>query len=117
MADIINLERLIFSGKHGVHHEERSVEQEFEVSLSIELDIKKATMTDKLSDTVDYQVIKDEVQKIIETTSSYLIENLAENIAKKILVDKRIKRLTITIKKISVWSNGIPSVTIVRENS
>lgn len=52
----------------------------------------------------------------VKHNSYYLIETLAEKIAQKILEDKRILSAEITIKKKAVWDNGVPGLTIVREN-
>lgn len=116
MSDVIYIEKLIFSGKHGAYSEERNVEQELEINIKIETDFSKSKNSDKLDDTIDYDVVKNKVQEIIEKTTSYLIENLSEKIAQSILEDKRVERVEVNIRKIAVWGNGVPSVTIVREN-
>lgn len=114
--DTIRIDNLIFLGKHGVYEKERNLEQEFEVSVSLAVDVKKSALSDKIEDTVDYQKVKDIVRGVIEGSSCYLIEKLASDIAGKILEkDERIKNTTISIRKIHVWDNGVPSVTIMRE--
>jgi len=115
--DTIFIENLRFTGKHGVYKKERSKEQEFQISLSLEVDTKNSQISDKLSDTIDYQKIKDTVQGMLEKTSHYLIERLAREIADSILKDKRIKSAEVTIRKLTVWENGVPGVTIKRSNS
>ncbi|HEY5383072.1 MAG TPA: hypothetical protein VIJ88_00755, partial [Candidatus Paceibacterota bacterium] len=57
---------------------------------------------------------KNIIETILKGSSRYLIETLAEDIAAKILEDKRIVSAEITIKKTAVWDNGIPGVTVVR---
>jgi 7,8-dihydroneopterin aldolase/epimerase/oxygenase len=112
--DYVHIDNLFFKGKHGVFDHERRVEQEFLVSLRLGVDTAPSGTSDQLADTIDYQHVKDAVAEIIAGTSRYLIEKLAEDIAAKLLEDKRILSAEITIKKTAVWDNGVPGVTITR---
>lgn len=114
--DYIHIEKLFFAGKHGVYAKERRVEQEFEISIRLTFDTSKASKTDKLKDTIDYQRVKNIVEETITGGSRYLVEKLGEEIALKSLEDKRIGTAEVTIKKTAVWDNGIPGVTIIRSN-
>ena len=114
--DYLHLTNLFFRGKHGAYAKERKVEQEFSVEVKLGVDIAKAGQSNKLADTVDYADVKNKIQQVIEGSSRYLIETLAEDIAQNILEDKRILSVEITIKKTTVWDNGVPGVTIVRTN-
>jgi len=112
--DYIHIDNLFFRGKHGAYIKERRVEQEFAISVKLGVAIDVASKSDKLVHTVDYSDIKNKIQKVIEGSSRYLLEKLAEDIATQILKDKRIHSVEITIKKPEVWKNGIPGVTITR---
>ncbi len=112
--DYVHIDNLFFSGKHGVYVRERRVEQEFLISIRLELDTNAAGKSDKLADTVDYQRIKSVISDVITGESCYLIEKLAEDIAAQILEDPRIKSVDVTIKKPAVWDNGTPGVTVSR---
>lgn len=112
--DYIHITDLFFRGKHGAYAKERKVEQEFLIEVKLGFDTTKAATSDKLADTVDYGDVKNKIQEVIEGSSRYLIETLAEDIATKILEDTRIESAEIKIKKTAVWDNGVPGVTIVR---
>lgn len=114
--DHVRITDLFFRGKHGVGDAERNVEQEFLIEADLSFDTAKAGANDKLADTLDYSEVRDKIQRVIEGPSRYLIEALGEDIAKKILEDKRIKSVEVTVKKTAVWKNGVPSVTITRSN-
>ena len=114
--DYLHIDNLFFRAKHGVSAKERRVEQEFAVSVRLSVDASKAGKTDKLEDTVDYQEVKNIIRNVIEGSSRYLVEKLAEEIAARVLKDKRIKTIEITVRKPEVWDNGIPGVTIFRAN-
>ena len=112
--DYIHLDNLFFKGKHGAYEAERKVEQEFEVSVRLGVNVPQAGQRDMLADTVDYDEVKKKIQGVIEGSSRYLIEKLAEEIAAKLLEDTHITSVEITIKKPEVWESGVPGVTIVR---
>jgi dihydroneopterin aldolase len=114
--DHIRITDLFFRGKHGVGNAERNIEQEFLIEADLSFDTQKAGVSDKLVDTLDYSKVRNKIREVIEGPSRYLIEALAEDIAKRILEDKRIKSVEITIRKTAVWKNGVPSVTITRNN-
>ena len=113
--DYLHIDKLFFRAKHGVSAKERRVEQEFSVEVQLGVDAQKAGKTDRLKDAVDYQKIKDIIQEVIEGGSRYLVEKLAEEIAERVLKDKRIKNIELTIRKPKVWDNGVPGITIARE--
>lgn len=94
---------------------ERKVEQEFEISLMLEVEnTAKAAKSQRLQDAVDYQPIKEMIVQVIGGKSFYLIETLADTIAQNVLQDERIQSLTLTIKKPEVWGSGVPGLTITR---
>ncbi|MCL4405062.1 dihydroneopterin aldolase [Patescibacteria group bacterium] len=115
--DYIHITGLFFRGKHGIGEAERKVEQEFSIEVKLGFDTTKAAASDKLADTIDYSAVRNEIRDVIEGPSRYLVETLAEDIARRILSDKRIKSAEVTIKKTAVWDNGAPGVTILRNNS
>ena len=112
--DYIHISNLVFRGKHGYFAKERRVEQEFALSIKLGVDTAKAGASDKLADTINYMEVRDTIQSVIEDGSKFLIETLAEEIVQKVLEDKRIQTVELTIQKPEVWQNGVPGVTIVR---
>src|ERR1700722_12683200 len=110
VMDSIFIERLKEAGKHGVMDVERKVEQEFEISVRMEVDTQKAAQSDKLAAALDYAPVKEKIIEIIQTNSFYLIEKLADTIATEILEDKRIAKVELTVRKNAVWDNGVPGI-------
>jgi dihydroneopterin aldolase len=116
-VDYIHINNLKIRGKHGVYEEERKVEQEFELTLKLGVgDTSGAAKSCELKDAVDYVPIKHEIEKIIKEKSFYLIETLADTIARQVMEDTRIKTLELTINKPEVWDHGVPGLTIFRSN-
>lgn len=112
--DYIHIDGLRVKGKHGHYVRERRGAQEFEVSLRVLTELGKAGKSDKLRDSINYADLKLIVEDVFAAAPRYLLESLAEEIAKKVLKDKRAKEVTVTIKKLAIWKNGVPGVTIIR---
>jgi len=113
-VDQVHIDEMIFKGRHGVGAEERAVPQEFKVEVTLGVDVRSASKSDFIDDTVDYQTIKDGIQTIVESESHALVEKIAERIWDEIRVDIRIRFARISIKKLEIWRNGIPGVTVTR---
>lgn len=112
--DYLTIEELRVSGAHGHYDHERTKEQEFLVSLSVGLRLKRAGQSDALMDTIDYDVLKRIVLETFARESRYLIESLAEEILERILKETPALEASISIRKTEVWDNGVPGVTLTR---
>ncbi len=112
--DRVFIEGLSVAGKHGVHDDERRVEQEFILDISVVFDAQKAAETDKIEDTVDYVRFHDIAREVLGSETHYLIERIAQKIADRILENARIEEVTITIRKPAALPNGVPGITITR---
>lgn len=83
MGKII-LENLEFHAFHGVHPLEKKIGTIFAITISMELDLDKASMSDALHDTVDYGAVYACVEKEMQIPS-YLIEHVAGRIKRVLL--------------------------------
>ena len=114
-TDWIHVDDLLFFGKHGVGAAERSAAQPFSLSVKLGVYTKLASQTDEIEDTTDYSAIKEIIRMVIEEESYRLVEKIADRIVTKILLDERIRSVELSIKKVAVWDNGVPGLTIVRQ--
>lgn len=110
----IEIENMEFYAFHGHFKEEQIVGNKFLIDLSIEADLDKASRTDRLEDTVDYQVafriVKQEMEK-----KSNLLENIAGRILDSIYdrVDG-VQKATVRIRKMNPPMGGhINSVAVI----
>lgn len=110
----IEIENMEFYAFHGHFKEEQIVGNKFLIDLSIEADLEKASRTDKLEDTVDYQVAFRIVKQEMEKKS-----NLLENIAGRILDSiydrvEGVQKATVRIRKMNPPMGGhINSVAVI----
>ncbi len=112
--DKIFIQDLSVKGKHGVPDAEREKEQEFLLDISIDFDTRKAAASDKIKDTINYSPIRKAAKEVVERSSFYLLEKLADAVAQKILEDTRISNVSVTIRKTEMYEDCTPGVTIVR---
>jgi dihydroneopterin aldolase len=87
MSDRIVLADMVFQARHGVHPEEKSRAQRFEVDVDLEMDLQPAGLEDDLERTIDYGRVYETIRTIVESTTFNLIEALAEAISHELLME------------------------------
>jgi len=97
--DKIFIRDLILPCIIGCFNEERRKKQNVIIQIEIHCNLQKVGKTDNLNDTIDYTTIEKEVSTFVKQSSFKMIEALAEAIAKKILTNKKVKKVKITIDK------------------
>ncbi|WP_419882638.1 dihydroneopterin aldolase [Peribacillus sp. B-H-3] len=97
--DKIYLNRMEFYGYHGVFPEENKLGQRFAVDVLAETDLSAAGNSDSLEDSVNYGEIYQVCKDIVEGMTFKLVESIAENIAKEMLL-KFPKIQSVTVKVI-----------------
>lgn len=111
----ITIDNLHVLSKHGYYAEERRVEQEFLVSLSIQLDALQATKSDDLRHTLDYDDIRELILKTFNRRKRYLLEALANDVCDQLLSNTRLHSVDISIQKMAVWKDGVPGVRVFKK--
>ena len=100
MSDLILLFGIHGFGYHGLFEHERSNGQDFFVDLTLSVDLRVASMSDAIEDTVNYAEITDLVVTEITTDPVSLIEKLAGRIAERILNSyEKVSSVTVTVHK------------------
>jgi dihydroneopterin aldolase len=115
--DYLHIDDLLVQATHGHYEPEWSNEQRFLVSLRVGFESAQAGKYDALADTIDYDALRDIVEETLADERRFLIEKLANEIADRILKDERALEASVTIKKLDVWDNGVPGVTITRSKA
>lgn len=88
-----------FQGRHGVRAAERAQEQEFQVDLDIEADLRAAGSSDQLADTVDYTRARAAAKEVVEGESVSLLESLATAIARRVLELPHVEAVGVRVAK------------------
>lgn len=83
----------------GIFDWERQVKQTVIVDIEISADIRKAALSDSISDTLNYKRIAKRVLAFVEESKFHLVETLAEYIAMLILEDFGVAWVRISLSK------------------
>lgn len=83
----------------GIKPDERVNKQDIAINIILYADLSRACESDDINDTVDYVTIKKNIIKMTETSSFYLIEKLADRIARICLEDRRVKKVRVHLEK------------------
>src|SRR3990170_4161952 len=97
--DRLSIKDIEFIGHCGITEEERIVGQRISADIEVTLDLSKATVSDRLEDTVDYVSLCDKVVSIGRGESYHLLETLAERVAREILQGFRASEVTVRLRK------------------
>lgn len=86
-------------GRHGVYPQERELGQRFVIDAHMDLENCPATISDDVADTVDYSAICDAIVEIVGGPPVMLIEHLAQRIADRLLAERRVDHVEVTVRK------------------
>jgi dihydroneopterin aldolase len=95
----IRLEDIRFRGKHGVSASERSLPQDFSVSVEVSLPVARLPNADKVREVFDYDRLASLV--VAEGTGHpcRLLETLARRVIDRILADTPATDVSVTVTK------------------
>jgi dihydroneopterin aldolase len=99
VADKIVLEGMIFYGFHGASSAEQEVGQRFIVDLEADFDLSAAGQSDDIAATINYSRFFKLAKEILEGPSRKLLENIAENLAQRVLAEYPVDAVRVRVKK------------------
>ena len=111
--DRITLSNMAFFAYHGTAPSEKEGGQRFFVDVDMYLDLRSAALADDLARTVDYEGVYHLIKENCESKRFYLIEALAEHVARAILEGFQVDRVVVRVRKPSVPVRGILDFTEV----
>jgi len=118
MTDLIEIKGIKSFGYHGILESEKVTGQDFYVDVVLEVDLTRASVSDSVSDTINYAEVTDLVFKVITGDRVSLIEKLAGNIADRIKATyPQAATVSVTVHKPQAPVNAQVkdiSVTIIR---
>jgi len=102
--DFARLDRIHIRDLHlrcvvGVNSDERREKQDVVINITLHADLKTPGKSDQIADTVDYKAIKKKIIGVVENSSCFLVEHLAELIANVCLAHHRVRRVNVIVDK------------------
>lgn len=111
---LIRLEGLSLFGHHGATAAERRVGTRLGVDVVVEVDSVRAEKSDRLADTVSYDVLEAAVRRVVEDTTFRLLEALAARVADACLEQFPLRSCTVRLTKQNLaWPSGWASVEVM----
>lgn len=83
----------------GINDEERRKKQDVVIQIVLYADVKEACRSDRIEDTADYKAIKNRIVGLVEGSSFFLLEALADAIAAMCIEDPLVRRAVVTVDK------------------
>lgn len=83
----------------GIYPDERENKQEVCINITLHADLSKPCLSDDIDDTVNYKDLKKRVLELIEPSCFFLIERMAEEVARICLEDPRVHRCNVCVDK------------------
>ena len=99
MTDLIEIDRLLVRTLIGINPDEREQKQDVVIDLRLHCDCRPAGKSDDIEDAVNYRTVTKDVIELVESTSDFLVEHLAESIAALCLKDPRVEKVRVRVRK------------------
>jgi dihydroneopterin aldolase/D-erythro-7,8-dihydroneopterin triphosphate epimerase len=99
MLDEIRINGLFLRTIIGINHDEREQKQDVRINLVLGVDTRPAAASDNIDDAVNYRTITKQVVDMVESSRFFLVERMAEAIAKLCLLEPRVAWVKVSIEK------------------
>lgn len=99
MADAVILRDLRLRCIVGTLPSERRRKRTILVQVRLETDLRAASLSDELRDTVDYAALHDRIVRAVGSSSFRLIERLAGRVAELCLEERRVRSVEVEVAK------------------
>ena len=99
MTDQIQIKDLHLRTIIGINDEERRNRQDVLINITLYADMRAAGRSDDINDAVNYRTITKQIIKLVETSSFFLVEKMAAEIAAICLAEPRVERAWVRVEK------------------
>ena len=98
--DRIVIRDLLVRGIIGINDWERDKKQDILLNLVLYQDMREAALSDSIEDSLNYRTLTKEIIQYVETSSHFLVETLATEIARIAVVDFEAARAKVCVEKL-----------------
>jgi len=97
--DKIHIRDILLRCIIGINEDERHEKQDVVINVTLHADLAEAGKTDDFTTTVDYKAVKLRIVELVEGSSCFLLEALAEAIAQACLGFELVMHVDVTVEK------------------
>ncbi|AYQ55989.1 Dihydroneopterin aldolase (EC [Bathymodiolus thermophilus thioautotrophic gill symbiont] len=97
--DIVFIQGLKIDCVIGIYDWEREIRQEITLDIEMSADIKAASETDHIDQTLDYKAVSKRLIDFVKTSEFQLVETLAEKITQIIIQEFGVEKVKLTLNK------------------
>ncbi len=83
----------------GINSDERVNKQDVVTNVTLYADLSKPGQSDSIDDTVNYKALKDRIAELINGSSYFLVEKLAEEVASTCLSFEGVRAAKVLVEK------------------
>jgi D-erythro-7,8-dihydroneopterin triphosphate epimerase len=96
---IIRIKNLRLRTVVGTNEWEREAPQDVIINVEMEFDGSTVARTDRLQDTIDYKTVKRRIIDVVEGSSFYLLDRLANRVLEIVMEEEKVQRATVEVDK------------------
>jgi dihydroneopterin aldolase len=100
--DHVRLNDVVFFAHLGVSEAEREVGQRIHIDVDLAVDLDRASHSDDLHDTVNYEAVFRELSRVVEGSRHRLLESLAGSLARVLLEGFPVEEVRVRVRKPNV---------------
>ncbi len=97
--DKVIIKDLLLRGIIGINPDEREKKQDILINLVLYADTRTAAKSDAIEDAVNYKAVTKRVIDHVEASADFLVEKLANDLARLILTEFPIERIVVRVEK------------------
>lgn len=97
--DKIIVKDLLLRGIIGINPDEREKKQDILINLILYADTRSAATSDAIEDAVNYKAVSKRVIEHVEAAADFLVEKLANDLARLILTEFPVERVLVRVEK------------------
>jgi FolB domain-containing protein len=97
--DRIIIRDLLLRGIIGINEWEREKKQDILINVEVSVDARLSGLTDEMSDSLNYRTITKDIIEYVESSRHFLVEALATEIARIVVIRHGAERVKIRVEK------------------
>ena len=113
---LVKIKNLEIDCNIGVYNWEKNFIRKLIINIEVGVDDESSSYSDEIKETIDYEIIYNNIKKIIAKKKYNLIETLARDILEMLLIQDKVNFARVEIDKIKIFED-VYSCAVVLEKT